>query len=50
MKKSTLTMLGTVLLFSTTAQAQEQSIKAYASIKAVLTKTDGKTEKKFLRK
>ena len=41
MKKLTLTMLGTVLLFSTAVQAQEQTIKGYVSIKAVMTKTDG---------
>ena len=50
MKKITLTMLGTVLLLSTTAQAQEQTIKGYASVKAVMTKTDGNfwgNKKKF---
>lgn len=40
MKKITLTMLGTALLFSTSALAQEQSVKGYASIKAVATKTE----------
>ncbi len=50
MKKLTLTMLGTVLLFSTAVQAQEQTIKGYVSIKAVMTKTDGSfwgNKKKF---
>ena len=50
MKKLTLTMLGATLLLSTAAQAQEQSIKGYASVKAVMTKTDGNywgNKKKF---
>lgn len=50
MKKLTLTMLGTVLLFSTAVQAQEQTIKGYASVKAVVTKTDSNfwgNKKKF---
>ena len=41
MKKLTLTMLGAMLLFSTAVRAQETSIKGYASVKAVATKTDG---------
>ena len=50
MKKLTLTMLGATLLFSTAVQAQETSIKGYASVKAVMTKTDGNfwgNKKKF---
>lgn len=50
MKKLTLTMLGAMLLFSTAVQAQETSIKGYASVKAVATKTDGNfwgNKKKF---
>ena len=50
MKKITFTMLGAVMLFSTAAQAQEQTIKGYASVKAVMTKTDGSfwgNKKKF---
>ena len=50
MKKLTLTMLGATLLFSTAVQAQETSIKGYASVKAVATKTDGNfwgNKKKF---
>lgn len=41
MKKITFTMLEAVMLFSTAAQAQEQTIKGYASVKTVMTKTDG---------
>ena len=41
MKKVVFTILGAVMLFSTAAQAQEQAIRGYASVKAVMTKTDG---------
>lgn len=50
MKKLTVTMLGGMLLLSTAVQAQETSIKGYASVKAVATKTDGNfwgNKKKF---
>lgn len=40
MNKATLTMIGATLLFSTAVRAQDAAIKPYASIKAVMTKTD----------